>query len=177
MIVKRAPLISKTLFKQLEWLMFDIDMVQIKSIALFSFLAATLAAPAYKSTYGEYDNGVSVKPCFYFDGTCHNCPSSEFWDGQCHKFPGDDIIMPGNGKHANGKGYGDYSQYRREIYHHSNNRPHGNRHGHGNWNNVGSNQDNSGSVKCRKGGIDVELNLDQLLRLEGHVDLLKPCHN
>ncbi|KAJ9070142.1 hypothetical protein DSO57_1011537 [Entomophthora muscae] len=80
-------------------------MVQINYIALFSFLAATLAAPAYKSTYGEEDNVVSINPCFYYDGACHSCPRSEFWDGQCHKFPGDDIIMPGNGKHANGKGY------------------------------------------------------------------------
>ncbi|KAJ9070144.1 hypothetical protein DSO57_1011539 [Entomophthora muscae] len=157
--------------------MFDINMVQINPIALFSFLAAALAAPAYKSSYGENDIDISIDPCFYFDGACHSCPSSEFWDGQCHKFLGAEITFLGTGKHANGKGYGHVSRQGKGIIQQNNKGLRGNRHGHADWNNGGSNRDNSGSVKCRKGGIDVELNLDLLLGLEGHADLLNPCRN
>ncbi|KAJ9058493.1 hypothetical protein DSO57_1011869 [Entomophthora muscae] len=149
--------------------MFDINMVQINSIALFSFLAATLAAPAYKSTYGEEDNVVSINPCFYYDGACHSCPRSEFWDGQCHKFPGDDIIMPGGGRHANRednhrKGHG----HRGRGRHHNNNGLHGNRHGcgdldsgndrdNGDWkdhSNLGYNEDGSNGNRDNRGAND-----------------------
>ncbi|KAJ9048931.1 hypothetical protein DSO57_1029763 [Entomophthora muscae] len=186
--------------------MFDIDMVQINSIVLFSFLSAALAAPAYKSFYGENDIDISIDPCFYFDGACHSCPSSEFWDGQCHKFLGADITFPGTEKHANGLGncvkrHDHQGHLERGINQHGNNRPHRNVQdledrnsvndhndgmskiggSGGDWNNSGTHARHDGYInrnaKCRHEGIEAGLDFDQLLGFTEDFDALNPCRN